>query len=118
MNPSLQASRAWTLPLLAAVAAATLATSSPAAWAEAAPAAAATAEERHALAGSYLLSDGRTLVVAQRGRQLLLTLDTQERPLQRVSAARLRSTDGRLELDFALRANGLVDGVTLRQRGG
>lgn len=71
------------------------------------------------LQGRYALADGRTLVVSRQGAKVAAALDGEAAaPLQALTATRLLSADGRLELDFDAAANGNVSAVRLTQRSG
>lgn len=93
-------------------------TPSPVRVAASAPLALPTAALRE-FHGDYQLSDGNTLSVALRGRQLYASLPGQERvPLVATSDNRFVSASGATELVFRQARNGNVWGVELRLPGG
>lgn len=69
--------------------------------------------------GGYRLADGRTLVIVQRGQDLLAQVDRRhEFVLQPAGETRLVSDDGRLTIDFNVAANGSASGVSVTMPAG
>jgi hypothetical protein len=66
--------------------------------------------------GRYELSDGRTLELSARGRQLVAHLDGAATTVLRATGAqRYASRDGRLQVQLDVQPNGSVDSLTLTE---